>query len=434
MKLGSIVQSLLAGAVLTIGLTEYRPFLGAAGNLSDILFFAGFLVAAVSWVVCLDAGRLHLFFQDLRAFEPFLFGGITLALGGVVASIGSSTPTVSWSNTLKYFTTFCVWLPWVALALPRYLPPVRAHFIYVAGLALVALATVSDVVFRTRFGVWLVSAAPGAAVEELVQLRYAGPVGHPTTLGYLSAIGCLLALSSAATTKDWRRGVGVLSVLAFGAAILVSGSRSALLGVFVGWLILVLLGRGYSRRHVLTLTLAFIAALLAASSIPALSRHLPVNPLARLVESVRPRRDFEADRERRRDLRSAELLLSRDPVTGYGLENVGTSATPTVGFNLHNTILQSWLAGGVLAALGTVCLYAAVLWSGVKAIRARHPLAVSLLSACVAFMLMDLVHPHLYMRFKWFAAALLFAISRDRAGSPGAPEFAVSTGCVPAST
>src|SRR5207253_7581745 len=132
-------------------------------------------------------------------------------------------------------------------------------------------------------------------------------------------------------------------------------------------------------------------------------------PLQRLEESLQSRRDFEADWERRRDLKSAELLLSHDPVTGYGMENVGTSPTQTIGFDLHNTILQSWVAGGVLAFLGTVWLYATVLIGGWRAARKGDPLTLALFAACVAFVMMDMFHPHLYMRFKWFAAALLIA-------------------------
>ena len=93
----------------------------------------------------------------------------------------------------------------------------------------------------------------------------------------------------------------------------------------------------------------------------------------------------------------------------YGMENVGTSPAQTLGFNLHNTILQSWLAGGILTCLGAVWLYATVLAVGWRFVRRDDPLASALFAACVAFVMMDMVHPHLYMRFKWFSAALLLA-------------------------
>jgi hypothetical protein len=50
-------------------------------------------------------------------------------------------------------------------------------------------------------------------------------------------------------------------------------------------------------------------------------------------------------------------------------------------------------------------------------------LAPSLLAACVAFVAMDMFHPHLYMRFKWFAAALLLATLREatRSAMPDVP-------------
>jgi len=96
------------------------------------------------------------------------------------------------------------------------------------------------------------------------------------------------------------------------------------------------------------------------------------------------------------------------------MENVGTSPTQTIGFKLHNTVLQSWVAGGILAGLGTVCLYATILLVGWRSLQHcdRDPFVLSLFGACVAFITMDMVHPHLYMRFKWFAAALLIASVR----------------------
>jgi hypothetical protein len=105
---------LFAAGVLTIGLTEYRPYLGGAGDLSDVLFLAAFGLSATLWLGRLDVHRARRVFVELRASEVLMWGGVVITAGGVVSSLGSHAASVSWLNTAKYFATFCVWLPWVA--------------------------------------------------------------------------------------------------------------------------------------------------------------------------------------------------------------------------------------------------------------------------------------------------------------------------------
>ena len=409
-----LFYSLFASAVLTIGLTEFRPVLGGIGNLSDSLFLAAFLVWLVFSVKRIDGDTMERAWQPIRDLEPLVWGGIALSVGGAIASVSSEEPELSWIITAKYFITFCVWLPWVTFVLGRYLSLRRMHLLYIVALGSVALATLADLTVHTRFGVWLVTAPPKMLFEDLLRLRYGGPTGHPTSLGYLSAIGFLLSLPF--LTKRSTRVASLLTALAllvFGGALLASGSRAALLGGILGWVTFAFFGpRGGMRRLVLAGATCLIA-LTAVSRIGALRRFVPVDPLARLQESLRPRRDFEADWSRKRDLQSAQVVLTHDPITGYGMDNVGTSPAQPIGFDLHNTVLQSWVAGGILAGLGTAWLYVAVLMAGWRALRDGDPRNLSLFTACVAFVTMDMFHPHLYVRFKWFVAALLIAAIRE---------------------
>ena len=63
--------------------------------------------------------------------------------------------------------------------------------------------------------------------------------------------------------------------------------------------------------------------------------------------------------------------------------------------------------------LGTLWLYAASLWLGWRAVGEGDVMALGLFASCIAFIVMDMVHPGLDQRFKWFAAALLFATLRS---------------------
>jgi O-antigen ligase len=417
-----LLRVIFGAAVLTIGLTEYRPLLAQAGNISDVLFLLVFAIGAWKWFVRLDRPGLRAAFHDFQRVEILFWGGLTLTMGGIIASFDSASAGLSWRSTFKYFTMFCVWLPWVTVAAQRYLLLERSYVLYVLGLGLVATMSLLDVLLRTQFGVWLVSTRPDVAIQDLISLRYGGPTGHPNSLGSLSAIGFLLSVAAVIERRDWRAvTAATVGCVVFGGSLLISGSRAALLGVGTGLVVMVLVGsRGTARRIAVPL-LACFAALVVISTAPGLNQLIPQNPLARLIESVGTRRDFEADWSRRRDLQSAEALLARDPLTGYGMENVGTVLTQTIGFNLHNTVLQSWVAGGLLGALGTIALYAAALGGGWMAARRRYHLSLPLFGVCVCMTVIDLTQPHLYMRFKWFAVAMLFA-SWAQARGHGEPE------------
>jgi O-antigen ligase len=406
------VLSVLFGlAVLTIGLDQYRPFLGRIGNFSDIL--SGFVLVLGGGLAFMrmDARRFNKLLLALRTMEPVLWGGVLFAIGGAIASLGSEAPGPSWRVTLKHFGMLCIWLPWATLAIQRYLSVSKAYALYVTGICLIGLATFSDLFLRTRFGGRFVS-TPIYMVnfESLAQgMRYGGPTGHPNSLGYLSAMALLLCLATVAT-NPWRRAPAPLfGMLVCAAALLVSGSRGALLGVVAGSMVIILFANAGERRRVVLVIATCLATLIVASK--AANWGPQMNPLNRLMESVQPRRSFEADWQRAHDLQLSQRLLSHDPLTGYGMENIDAIEPPTKGaFHLpHFILLQSWVAGGFLALLGAMWLYAATLWLGWKAAREKRPMAIGLLAACAAFILMDMVAPGMDQRFKWFPAALLFA-------------------------
>jgi O-antigen ligase len=291
----------------------------------------------------------------------------------------------------------------------------RAYALYVFGFATISLATLSDLLLGTHVGALVVSTPVYQVdLENVADLaRYGGPTGHPNTLGYVSVIGLLLCLARIMETKGMVVWAAVVGLVLFWATLIVSGSRAALLGLFIGYVVLIAFATRSQRKRLLVTSLVGVVAIWIALKATGLERSL-MNPVQRLAESVQPRRSFEADWQRRQDLRLAGRLLSDDPVTGYGMENIGTSRPPTkVAFKLpHWILLQSWVAGGLLALLGTIWLYASVLYLGWYAVRAHQPLSLGLLAACLAFSLMDMVHPGLDQRFKWFTVAILIATVR----------------------
>src|SRR6266699_3051471 len=320
MKLGvdQLMSVLFGLAVLTIGLDQYRPFLGSVGNFSDILFGVVFAVGGVPWRVRIDARRLNSLLRAVRALEPVLWGGVLFTAGGAIASLGSEDPAGSWRVTLKHFGMLCVWLPWATVAIERYLSLNRAFVLYVGGICLIALATFADLLLGTHFGGRFVTTPIYIVDFETIAegVRYGGPTGHPVTLGYISAIGVLLCLAIV-VTGPWRRAPApLLALVACGSAMMVSGSRAAFLGVLVGAVLIVALANRAGRKRMLLVAGSCLALLAVVSRVANLGPQL--NPATRLLESLQPRRSFEADWLRVHDLPLTERLLAHDPWTGDG--------------------------------------------------------------------------------------------------------------------
>lgn len=421
-----VIATLLGAGVLVVSLTEFRPF-PVAGNLSDMLLLSALALSGIGWLFRLNASALYAFVEGVREVSPFLWGGLALSLGGAIASVGSAAPAVSWGVTLKYFVTFCLWLPWMAFAAGRVLSLRTMHGLYLLALGLASAATMSDVLLRTRFGIWLVSGDKRIVLDVIRSGRYGGPLGHPNVLGYVTALGFGLCLHYAISApRRLQRGAAVAGLVVHAAAVLVSGSRSALITMAIAWLIVAVLAPRRMAPRLLALPILCGLALWGISSAPLIRAVLPANPAARLAASVSSNTEFTADQSRKADLQSARDLLERDPFTGYGMDNVGTELAPSVGFTLHDTVLQSWMAGGLLGAIGAIWLYGATLILCWRAIRLKHPLAPGLVAAAVGFILMDLVQPHIYARFKWLTAILLAAAVREAAAGParGAPGVA----------
>jgi O-antigen ligase len=411
---GGIIGLLLGAGVLAIGFTEFRPVLGGLGNLSDTLFLAAFALSAAWWFLTVDQRRLAALRDGLGEIQPLLWGGIAIALGGAVASFGSLLPSLSWSNTLKYVVAFCFWLPWVAYASGRYLSLRQVYVLYALSLGLVSAATLSDVLVRTQFGLWLVSGNKQSVIDSIRSGRYGGPVVHPNSLGFVAAIGFALCLDVAGRARTWLPRIAAsLGVLFHVAALFISGSRSALIGIAATCVIFLIFGLRVQKWRLIGVVALSGVMLLGIAQVPVVQRFIPVNPITRLLQSVGTRIEFEADIARKADLQTVQDLLARDPFTGYGMDNIGTTANPTIGFTLHNTILQSWMAGGLLGAIGVLWLYFVLLSMAWRAVRGRHPLALGLFAASLSAVLIDQTQPHVYHRFTWFLAALLVATLRE---------------------
>ncbi|MGQ0568865.1 MAG: hypothetical protein ACT4P5_04925, partial [Armatimonadota bacterium] len=85
---------------------------------------------------------------------------------------------------------------------------------------------------------------------------------------------------------------------------------------------------------------------------------------------------------------------------------------------IHNTVLQSWVAGGVVTFVGVALLYWRTLRLTVGAVvgyaNGRGAWEILGLSASIiGWLLIDMVQPHIYHRYTWLTVALLYGLTRQ---------------------
>ena len=95
MRPTSVFGILFSCAIVTMGLTEYRPLLGGVGNLSDCLFLAAFAYWLAISLLRLNRGSIENSWTHVRSLESLIWGGILISIGGAVASFDSSAPALS---------------------------------------------------------------------------------------------------------------------------------------------------------------------------------------------------------------------------------------------------------------------------------------------------------------------------------------------------
>ena len=216
-------------------------------------------------------------------------------------------------------------------------------------------------------------------------VRPPGTLGHAD---YFAAWLIFIVFASIALARLEKAGwpkTAALAVTALAAfAIVLSGTRSALLGLLIGAAIYILAGRLRIRLRFITFSLACAAALALFSYSP-------------LGAKLRARLHWSLD-----DVRGgARLLLWRDslrmaahrPITGFGPETFVTEFPPFESLDLaraypdfyhespHNLFLDAFSSRGLIGLLPLFALCALGAWAAARLIRLGDPLGVPLAAA-----------------------------------------------------
>jgi O-antigen ligase len=231
--------------------------------------------------------------------------------------------------------------------------------------AAVIMCVGSFIVFAALPGMAMDLADPGA-------FRLRGLTGSANSLGPIMAVGSIAAITMYRLTPvPSKKFMHSLFFVLMMAALVLSNSRSTLIGLAVGLIAASLIGR---KQAVLTLLLALFAATIgfAIFAFPSLSRGV-IELMAELVSRSGSVEELTSLTGRSEIWVACVKLISEKPWAGYGLGSVrleiprvfqdewGNSAATA-----HNFVLESLISVGVV---GTVFLVMTMLIPTVELIR-----------------------------------------------------------------
>ena len=334
----------------------------------------------------------------LRTVPRWLVVGVVLlAIGGVVALLFAPLPldsAVLLGRLLVAAGLACFLLLW-------WDPPAASARLvltsYVVGATLsAALGALSATLLLDATDRW----------RDVID-RSTGLTGNANHLGAVTAIGICLALGLAATTR--RRPVAaalLVAVAIMGAAVLWSGSRSALVGVLTGAAVVGARLWVERRRTPLLVvagaaTLVLLLGVVGVVRIPAVDRLLlrtDTTASTYSVESTEVR--WELARARVESAGASSLIV------GSGMENRDTEGG-------HSGHLEIWVGTGLLGLSGWVVVCVGTLAVVVRSIRRRGRLTAAdavVITAGAGFAAhlgSTLFLEHIWDRYIWMLVALV---------------------------
>lgn len=245
--------------------------------------------------------------------------------------------------------------------------------------------------------------------QDLSTYRLRGITGTANSLGPLMAVGCFLALQMIRTTSGrWAWRFHVLMLLTFAALLVLTNSRSSILGMLVAYAVCRFLAGGWGVMRVLS---ALIAVALASVFFlyPGLQESV-LSAAARLFARTGDVHELTSFTGRRLIWDASWRLIADAPWVGYGLSSVqvvlpkahadqwGNTVATAHSMLLESLLTVGWLGTSLLLAVVVCAAFVLVLRvvRGVGAMRAGsspaltqdHAMAICALQ-CLLMMLVQ---------------------------------------------
>lgn len=401
-----IPRFLYYGGLLCLAQLTFRLPLNF--TLSDWLFLAALGLTVIELLA------VHRRFAIGMPLLMFL-GALLFAVGTLLSSLDAAHPVQSLAVGARFVYMVTVWF-WLGSVLLR---------------------TSNQVATAVRL--WTVSAAitGGGAVAQVMWGdvipstsptwgRMTGFTPHANELGGVTALALVPALWAAAQPhSSGPRRVASLVVVGFiGTGLILSGSVGSFLAAAVAIGLWLALGAIRLRTIGVVAVAAGISVMLGVGILEQAGITSPLDRVERVTES----QGEEGSLWSRLDgYGAAWEVITRNPVIGVGLDDE-SSRTNVIGLELrtdgtavyarhqvHNMLLGTWYAAGLLGLLGVLAILVSVLRAGVLTVlRANSQderfLAASLLANYGGFVVFALSTVALYQRYGWIGAVLLLAL------------------------
>lgn len=365
-----------------VGVTLFSV-LAALLPLERFLITDSVVASRIIWAVlallalCVIGGRVA------RPPFPALWASalVLIPLGGLISG---TTTNVTSSVTVAAQLALLVGLaPFVLRYYVLHSPP----FLWVVGFGFVAAQSYSA-------AIGMVQLAGGTPFEtRLIFGRTTGLAGHPNVLGIMATVAILALLAALPRVRPWVKALVIALIVLNGAALVFSGSLSAMLAATVG-LVVVL---AVKRRLIATFVTVVLGGTLVAifSGVGGLDPLGALSPITTRVEVVLGASEVGGGAAsvgtRILTYEWAWRFIGANPLVGVGMDapNAGTynGYTP-----VHNYVLHAWYRGGlfffmwqVFATVGYLRLLLNAVRSKTEAIPAGLMMTMVVFAATSAF-------------------------------------------------
>jgi hypothetical protein len=393
-------------ATVSLAINLYRPF---GVSFPDLFYLFALIFFCIESILGTNKTKNKL------PFHPFWIPAFFILIGGIISSFNAVNLNSSLSITIKEFYTFSIWLSMGILMVYRKRTGSVINCLILGG-TFTSILTVIDYLYNFRFSQLFISSTFSSG-EDLTGIRFGGTFGHPNSLGMFLGVVFPLALDKLLYEKiTYKSYIYLLIMIAMLMSILMSGSVTGYTGIIIASVIIMYFRFIKTRQKLSKEQLLFILC----SAIIFVGGYILLNQTSfflSIKEQNTIYRAFQITGPGRFEIMSEGIkYIAKNPIWGAGMDQSGTGGLDfselVTSIYIHNTILQSWVSGGILVFLSTLSIY---IYLFLKSIQLLHkwnniPYVIALSASTIGWICMDMAQPAIYQRFKWVIAALLLGI------------------------
>ncbi|MHC1784985.1 MAG: O-antigen ligase family protein [Anaerolineaceae bacterium] len=368
--------------------------------------------------------------------HPLFLPAFLILIGGLISSINAVSISSSMSITIKEFYIFTIFTSFTIYMVRRTNPEFIITALLLSGL-ITSLAAINDYILGYKFSNEILMRLGSVPLNESWD-RYSGLLGHPNEQAMFLSVVFPLAFSrflNSFNKKIIETAIHFVGLVILGAALLLTGSVSGYLSIIISsficffWFFYSVIKTDEFFKNVISRLLIggfFILVILVGIFNTSEgnqfihSEFFTQSPVSDLLFRSFDRVITTTAISRWDDYVLGLKYIASNPFVGAGMDQTGTgglnSSQMITYLAIHNTILQSWVAGGLLAFIGTVIIYFHILKFSLRALSTAfstrtYSILVGLSASSLGFVFIDMTSSNIYQRVKWLVFALLLGLT-----------------------